>query len=166
MNFGEHFTFSCWNCVRRLTYVLLAHWTIFKNRRLSLEILIRCLMGNLHLIGNILWISVTQGLGLEHTILNGTNRWWQGEGKAVPVNSTRHMRVKVQLHPSSPRHYCRCGHFYVLAALPTGKAPPLPTEQEAGWASEPVWTVWKRGKFLAPSGNTWRFATTTRRQQN
>jgi len=37
-----------------------------------MEILIRCLLGDLPLIGNILWISVTQGLGLEQDVLNGT----------------------------------------------------------------------------------------------
>jgi hypothetical protein len=32
------------------------------------------------------------------------------------------------------------GQRYAPAALPPGKRPPVPTVQEAGWASEPVWT--------------------------
>lgn len=57
----------------------LVQWTIFKDRRLSMEILIRCLLGDLHLIGNILWISVTHGLGFEQAVLNGTDN---RDGKA------------------------------------------------------------------------------------
>jgi hypothetical protein len=30
---------------------------------------------------------------------------------------------------------------------------PVPNEQEAGWAPDPVWTLWSRETFLAPSGN-------------
>jgi hypothetical protein len=33
-----------------------------------------------------------------------------------------------------------------LAALPAGKDPPVPIGQEAGWAPEPVSTMWKVGK--------------------
>ena len=29
---------------------------------------------------------------------------------------------------------------------------PVPTEQEAGWAPEPISTIWKRYKFLVPTG--------------
>jgi hypothetical protein len=34
----------------------------------------------------------------------------------------------------------------------TGKEPPIPTEKEAGWNPEPVWTP-KRRKFPAAAGN-------------
>jgi hypothetical protein len=38
-------------------------------------------------------------------------------------------------------------------ALPPGKGPPVPIVQEAGWASEPVWTQRLEGKSLVPAGN-------------
>jgi hypothetical protein len=31
------------------------------------------------------------------------------------------------------------------------KESPAPTGQEAGWAPQPVWTMWRRGKSLAPA---------------
>jgi hypothetical protein len=33
------------------------------------------------------------------------------------------------------------------------KKPPVPYGEEAGWATEPVWTAWRREKSLAPVGN-------------
>jgi hypothetical protein len=35
------------------------------------------------------------------------------------------------------------GHLHALAALSLGKEPPVPIGQEAEWAPEPVWTLWK-----------------------
>jgi hypothetical protein len=29
----------------------------------------------------------------------------------------------------------------------------VPTAQKAGWAPEPVWTLWRNEKSLAPAGN-------------
>jgi hypothetical protein len=37
--------------------------------------------------------------------------------------------------------------------LSSGKEPPVPIEQEAVWAPEPVWTFQREEKFLAPTGN-------------
>jgi hypothetical protein len=39
------------------------------------------------------------------------------------------------------------------ALLPPGKGPPVPIVQEAGWASEPVWTQTLEEKSFAPAGN-------------
>jgi hypothetical protein len=39
------------------------------------------------------------------------------------------------------------------ALLPPGKGPPVPVVQEAGWASEPVWTQRIEEKSLAPAGD-------------
>jgi hypothetical protein len=39
------------------------------------------------------------------------------------------------------------------ALLPTGKGPPVPIEQEAGWAPEPVWTQRIEEKSFAPPGS-------------
>jgi hypothetical protein len=36
-------------------------------------------------------------------------------------------------------------------ALPPGKGPPVPIVQEAGWASEPVWTHRLEEKSFAPA---------------
>jgi hypothetical protein len=44
------------------------------------------------------------------------------------------------------------GQLHVPAALPLGKEPTVPTGQEAGWAPEPVWTLWRREKSC-PAGN-------------
>jgi len=43
------------------------------------------------------------------------------------------------------------GQLHAPAALPLGKEPLVPTEYEAGWDPEPVWTWW-REKFPAPTG--------------
>jgi hypothetical protein len=43
---------------------------------------------------------------------------------------------------SRPRHYMGVSgqRHAPTALLPPGKGPPVPIVQEAGWASEPVWT--------------------------
>jgi hypothetical protein len=43
--------------------------------------------------------------------------------------------------------------LHVSAALPSGMGPPVPIILEAGWASEPVWTLWSREKALVYAGN-------------
>jgi len=35
------------------------------------------------------------------------------------------------------------GQLHVPAALAPGKQPPVPTDQEVGWAPEQVWTWWR-----------------------
>jgi hypothetical protein len=46
------------------------------------------------------------------------------------------------------------GQRHVSAALlPPGKGPPVPIVQEAGRASEPVWTQGLEDKSFAPAGN-------------
>jgi hypothetical protein len=45
------------------------------------------------------------------------------------------------------------GQFHTPAALPPEKQHPLPTGQEAGWAPEPVWTLWKGEKLLVSVRN-------------
>jgi hypothetical protein len=40
-----------------------------------------------------------------------------------------------------------------VRALPPGKGPPVPIVQEAGWASEPVWTERIEEKSFAPAGD-------------
>jgi hypothetical protein len=36
------------------------------------------------------------------------------------------------------------GHFYGLGTLTRGKYPPVPTGQDPEWASDAVWTLWKK----------------------
>jgi hypothetical protein len=38
-------------------------------------------------------------------------------------------------------------------ALSPGKGPPIPIEQEAGWATEPVWTHRIEEKSFVPAGD-------------
>jgi hypothetical protein len=45
------------------------------------------------------------------------------------------------------------GHVYAPAALSPGTELPVPNEEEAGWATEPVQTLWKSEKSLGPSRN-------------
>jgi hypothetical protein len=44
------------------------------------------------------------------------------------------------------------GQFHGPDALPPGKESLVPIRQEAGWATEPVSTRWRREKFPAPAG--------------
>jgi hypothetical protein len=57
--------------------------------------------------------------------------------------------VEVQLHHYSPLHYVEMsGQLHAAVALPLRKEPPVPIGKEAGWAPEPVWTLWSREKPL------------------
>jgi hypothetical protein len=42
--------------------------------------------------------------------------------------------------------------FHAPIALSRGKQLPVPIG-EAGWAPEPVWTLWRKEKSLTPLGN-------------
>jgi hypothetical protein len=44
--------------------------------------------------------------------------------------------------------YSRPGRFT------PGNEPPVPTGWEAGWATEPVWTLWRREKFYTAGNRT------------
>jgi hypothetical protein len=44
------------------------------------------------------------------------------------------------------------GQLHAQAALPPGEEPPVTIGQEAGWAQEPVWTLWRREKSCS-AGN-------------
>ena len=41
-----------------------------------------------------------------------------------------------------------CEEFNAPTALPTGKEPPAPIDWQAGWASEPVWTLSRRNETV------------------
>jgi len=43
------------------------------------------------------------------------------------------------------------GQLHALAASPPGKRQPVITEQEAGWAPEPVWMLQRSEKSLTPA---------------
>jgi len=44
--------------------------------------------------------------------------------------------------------------LHALAPLPLGEEPLAPIGQDAGWASEPVWTRWWREKSPAHARNS------------
>jgi hypothetical protein len=52
------------------------------------------------------------------------------------------------------------------AFLPPGKGPPVPTVQEAGWATEPIWTQRLEEKSFAPAGIEPRSPGRPSRSQN
>jgi hypothetical protein len=45
------------------------------------------------------------------------------------------------------------GQFHASAALSSVKEPPIPIEQETGWALEPACTLFNTEKSLAVAGN-------------
>jgi hypothetical protein len=45
------------------------------------------------------------------------------------------------------------GQLHAPIALPPGKGHPIHIGYEAGWALEPVLTLWRKEKYLAPAGN-------------
>jgi hypothetical protein len=45
------------------------------------------------------------------------------------------------------------GLLHAPAASLSGKDPPVPIGKEAGWASEPVWTLWSTEKSLVLARN-------------
>jgi hypothetical protein len=44
------------------------------------------------------------------------------------------------------------GQLHDLAALPPVKMRSMPIRQEAGWAAEVVWTLWRREISLSSTG--------------
>jgi hypothetical protein len=45
------------------------------------------------------------------------------------------------------------GQLRASVALPQGKEPSVTVGWEAGWAPEPVWTLWSTEESLTPAGN-------------
>ena len=45
------------------------------------------------------------------------------------------------------------GQLHAPATSPPDKESPVPTEEHVGWASEPAWTLCRRGISLAFVGN-------------
>ena len=75
--------------------------------------------------------------------------------KVVPVYAMKaHEEMEVQLHSTlTSTTDGMSGQLYVPTALPPGKESVVPTEQKAGWAPEPVFTFWRRYKYVASGGN-------------
>jgi hypothetical protein len=63
-------------------------------------------------------------------------------------------RMEVLLHHSWPLHSMgMSGQFRASTSLTSEKESPIPIVQEDGWALEPVWSLWRREKYLAFAGN-------------
>ena len=45
------------------------------------------------------------------------------------------------------------GQLQILAVLPPEKEPAVAVQHEAGWATQPAWTLRRRQKSLVPAGN-------------
>jgi hypothetical protein len=45
------------------------------------------------------------------------------------------------------------GQLHAPAALPPGKVPPVSIGYKAGWAPEPIWTLWRRAKLNNNNNN-------------
>jgi len=50
------------------------------------------------------------------------------------------------------------GQIHAMTTLLLNKNLPEPTEKEAGWAPEPIWTLQRTEKSLAPPGNQTTFS--------
>jgi hypothetical protein len=57
------------------------------------------------------------------------------------------MKISIQLHAP--------------VALTSGKKPPVPIGYEVGWASESVWTLWRREQFFLTGIEPQPFGITT-----
>jgi hypothetical protein len=55
------------------------------------------------------------------------------------------------------------GQIHAPAALSPEKEPPVPIGYEAGWASEPVWTLWRRETSCTAGNRTWAVQPVARR---
>ena len=73
--------------------------------------------------------------------------------------------MEVQLHSTlTSTTDGMSGQLYVPTALPPGKESVVPTEQKAGWAPEPVFTFWRRYKYVASGGNRTTIPRTSSQQ--
>jgi len=65
----------------------------------------------------------------------------------------RHWEWRYSSTHSYPRRYMEMsGQPQAPATLLPGREPLVPTGEEAGWNPEPVWKLWRRGKFPALAG--------------
>jgi hypothetical protein len=76
------------------------------------------------------------------------------EGKAVPLHAMVALGGKGGIAPTHTKTSALDGGEWSASrpgrALPPGKGPQVPIEQEAGWAPEPVWTQGLEEKSSAP----------------
>jgi hypothetical protein len=79
------------------------------------------------------------------------------KGKAVPLHTVEALGGRGGIAPTHSQHRHLMGvsgqRHAPAALLPPGKGPPVPIVQEAGWASEPVWTQRLEEKYFAPAGD-------------
>jgi hypothetical protein len=90
--------------------------------------------------------------------INSFPLWLNGkQSKAVPLHAMVALGGRGSIAPthSWPRHQMGVsGQSHAPAALyPRGNDPSVPIVQEAGWASEPVWTQRLEEKSFAPAGD-------------
>jgi hypothetical protein len=57
-----------------------------------------------------------------------------------------------------------CGQLHARQLYSRGSSPPVLIVQEAGWAPDAVWILWRRGKHIAPTGNRTTFVQSVARR--
>ena len=73
------------------------------------------------------------------------------KGRIVPVGAQRHIGVEVDLHSFLTLATERVsGQLHATVSLSRGIRPPVPTEQDTGWAPEKIWKLLRSNEFLAP----------------
>ena len=99
----------------------------------------------------------TYNYGVSEADLINRQKRNSNETKRRPCVCHKNIRWRGGLSgstPYQPWHYIKVdGYLHAPAALPPRKARPVARGRDTGWVSEPVWTLWRKHKSLAPAEN-------------